>query len=81
MAIPASENCSESAEIYLTALGERVREIRARRGMTRKILSKDSGVSERYLAQEHGSIRTDPLALAFCWKSSLENCALKLPAA
>lgn len=36
---------------FLTALGERVRELRARRGMTRRILAKDSGVSERYLAQ------------------------------
>lgn len=36
---------------YLHLLGERVRETRARRGMTRKILARDSGVSERYLAQ------------------------------
>jgi XRE family aerobic/anaerobic benzoate catabolism transcriptional regulator len=36
---------------FLTALGDRVRELRARRGMTRKILARDSGVSERYLAQ------------------------------
>jgi XRE family aerobic/anaerobic benzoate catabolism transcriptional regulator len=36
---------------YLRRLGERVREARARRGMTRKILARDSGVSERYLAQ------------------------------
>jgi XRE family transcriptional regulator, aerobic/anaerobic benzoate catabolism transcriptional regulator len=36
---------------FLTRLGDRVRELRARRGMTRKILAKDSGVSERYLAQ------------------------------
>ena len=36
---------------YLKLLGERVRETRARRGMTRKILARDSGVSERYLAQ------------------------------
>jgi len=36
---------------YLHILGERVRETRARRGMTRKILARDSGVSERYLAQ------------------------------
>jgi len=35
----------------LSALAERVRELRARRGMTRRILAKDSGVSERYLAQ------------------------------
>jgi len=36
---------------FLHRLGERVREARARRGMTRKILARDSGVSERYLAQ------------------------------
>jgi XRE family aerobic/anaerobic benzoate catabolism transcriptional regulator len=36
---------------FLARLGERVRQLRARRGMTRKILAKDSGVSERYLAQ------------------------------
>ncbi|HEY4374057.1 MAG TPA: helix-turn-helix transcriptional regulator [Burkholderiales bacterium] len=35
---------------YLNALGERVRNLRAQRGMTRKILARDSGVSERYLA-------------------------------
>ncbi len=36
---------------YLALLGDRVRGARARRGMTRKILSAESGVSERYLAQ------------------------------
>jgi len=36
---------------YLRLVGERVRDLRARRGMTRKILSRDSGVSERYLAE------------------------------
>ena len=36
---------------YLKSVGERVRESRARRGMTRKLLARDSGVSERYLAQ------------------------------
>jgi XRE family transcriptional regulator, aerobic/anaerobic benzoate catabolism transcriptional regulator len=41
----------EDDAAFLTALGDRVRELRARRGMTRKILAKDSGVSERYLAQ------------------------------
>ena len=44
---------------YLRRLGERVRETRARRGMTRKLLARDSGVSERYLAQletGHGNV-------------------------
>jgi XRE family aerobic/anaerobic benzoate catabolism transcriptional regulator len=45
-----------SERAYLAELGERVRQVRARRGMTRKILARDSGVSERYLAQlETGS--------------------------
>jgi XRE family transcriptional regulator, aerobic/anaerobic benzoate catabolism transcriptional regulator len=39
---------------YLCRLGERVREERARRGMTRRILARDSGLSERYLAQLEG---------------------------
>ena len=36
---------------YLAALGQRVRHLRALRGMSRKVLSKASGISERYLAQ------------------------------
>jgi XRE family aerobic/anaerobic benzoate catabolism transcriptional regulator len=44
---PASPSDPE----YLKLVGERVREARARRGMTRKVLARDSGVSERYLAQ------------------------------
>src|SRR2546429_4453897 len=38
----------------LELLGDRVRQARARRGMTRKQLARDSGVSERYLAQIEG---------------------------
>ena len=45
----SGERASEAD--YLHLLGERVRETRARRGMTRKILARDSAVSERYLAQ------------------------------
>ncbi len=36
---------------FLRRLGDLVKEERARRGMTRKVLARDSGVSERYLAQ------------------------------
>ncbi len=48
---------SEPAEEdYLTLVGERLRVTRARRGMSRKVLSLASGVSERYLAEmERGS--------------------------
>jgi XRE family aerobic/anaerobic benzoate catabolism transcriptional regulator len=45
---------STAEAAYLRLLGERIREARARRGMTRKILARDSGVSERYLAQLEG---------------------------
>ena len=36
---------------YLRLLGERVRDARARHGMTRRMLAHDCGVSERYLAE------------------------------
>ena len=36
---------------FLSKIGERVRKARAKRGMTRRILATDSGVSERYLAK------------------------------
>jgi XRE family aerobic/anaerobic benzoate catabolism transcriptional regulator len=36
---------------FLAAVGERLRLLRLRRGMTRRALSKQSGVSERYIAQ------------------------------
>ena len=48
---PAAPNLSAGDAAFLQKLGERVREARARRGMTRRILARDSGVSERYLAQ------------------------------
>jgi XRE family transcriptional regulator, aerobic/anaerobic benzoate catabolism transcriptional regulator len=45
-------------------LGERVRRARATRGITRKVLARDSGVSERYLAQlESGRGNTSILLL------------------
>lgn len=41
----------ENNSDLLKNLGDRVRQARARRGMTRKQLARDSGLSERYLAQ------------------------------
>lgn len=38
-------------EEYLTRIGERLRQTRSRLGMSRKVLSLASGVSERYLAE------------------------------
>lgn len=40
-----------SNERFLLALGKRVRELRNRRGMTRKMLAREADVSERHLAQ------------------------------
>ncbi len=45
------ETSEIESERLLVALGGRVRALRAHRGMTRKVLARDSGVSERYLAQ------------------------------
>src|SRR5947209_18264644 len=36
---------------FLLSLGKRVRELRSRRGMTRKMVAQDAEVSERHLAQ------------------------------
>src|SRR6202011_6245517 len=38
-------------DAFLKRLGERVRTMRSRRGMSRKVLARHSRVSERYLAQ------------------------------
>ena len=40
-----------SDEDFLRALGMKVRELRSRRGMTRKMMAQESDVSERHLAQ------------------------------
>jgi XRE family transcriptional regulator, aerobic/anaerobic benzoate catabolism transcriptional regulator len=49
---PASEASGTPDDAaFLDRLGSRVREARARRGMIRRDLARDSGVSERYLAQ------------------------------
>lgn len=51
-------------EAYLRLVGERVRLERVRRGMSRKVLSQSSGVSERYLAElERGTGNASLLVL------------------
>jgi XRE family aerobic/anaerobic benzoate catabolism transcriptional regulator len=63
---PAPRAAQQAAEErLLRALGERVRTARARRGMTRKTLARDSAVSERHLAQlESGQGNISVLLLA-----------------
>jgi len=48
---PRRRGLKGNAAAPLKSLGDRVRQARARRGMTRKQLARDSRVSERYLAQ------------------------------
>jgi len=51
-------------DAYLVALGERVKRLRARRGMTRKELAASAHVSERHLANlEHGMGNASVLVL------------------
>jgi XRE family aerobic/anaerobic benzoate catabolism transcriptional regulator len=50
-AILPSLPAQPSDEDFLRALGVRVREMRSRRGMTRKMVARESDVSERHLAQ------------------------------
>ncbi|RCX31763.1 helix-turn-helix transcriptional regulator [Thioalbus denitrificans] len=55
-----------AVKIYLAALGERVRALRARRGMTRRSLASHSGISERYIAQlESGEANA---SVALLWR-------------
>ena len=67
----------------LKLLAERVRQARARRGMTRKMLARDSGVSERYLAEiETGRGNISVLVLRRLAKAlnvSLDNLLLEGP--
>jgi XRE family transcriptional regulator, aerobic/anaerobic benzoate catabolism transcriptional regulator len=50
VAMPASAFAEQNSSATLLELGGRVRAWRARRGMTRKALAADSGLSERFLA-------------------------------
>jgi len=45
---------SDPETSFLEQLGQRVRTMRALRGMSRKVLAKVSGISERYIAQLEG---------------------------
>lgn len=48
---PCGDELSAADAQFLTALGKRIRELRAQRGMTRKALAREAKVSERYLGQ------------------------------
>ena len=46
----AAATATEARDPFLTVLGERVRLMRSRRGVTRKVLAHEAGISERHLA-------------------------------
>src|SRR6266436_7874544 len=49
--LQVAEELSSADSDFLAALGRRVRELRERRGMTRKRMALEADVSERYLGQ------------------------------
>ena len=60
----STEQASQRNAALLTALGERVRMLRSRRGLTRKAVATASGVSERHLANlEYGTGNASILVL------------------
>ena len=50
MALPVSSDTAEGKDPFLVALGDSVRTLRARRGLTRRALAAEASVSERHLA-------------------------------
>lgn len=62
--VPAGAPAAADKNPFLMALGERVRALRARRGMTRKAVAHTAGVSERHLANlEYGEGNVSVLLL------------------
>jgi XRE family aerobic/anaerobic benzoate catabolism transcriptional regulator len=59
-----SASAAHARDPFLAALGERVKSLRSRRGMTRKALAQSTGVSERHLANlEYGQGNASILVL------------------
>lgn len=53
--VPASGETAQVGDAeFLQALGRRVREVRDRRGVTRKLVAREAEVSERHLAHLEG---------------------------
>jgi XRE family aerobic/anaerobic benzoate catabolism transcriptional regulator len=59
----AHEEPREREDEFLVHLGQRVRRMRALRGMSRKVLSRVSGVSERYIAQLESGLGNPSITL------------------
>ena len=64
--VDTGQPAGDDVDAYIGAIGDRVRGMRARRGMTRKQLGQHSGVSERYLAQLEGGKAN--ISIAVLWQ-------------
>jgi XRE family aerobic/anaerobic benzoate catabolism transcriptional regulator len=63
-------------ERYISGIGDRIRAMRTSRGMIRKDLSRQSGVSERYIAQvETGKAN---ISIAMLWKIA-QSMGVRIP--
>lgn len=64
--IAPARDCDTAIAAYTRQLGERVRRLRARRGMSRRLLARDADISERYLGQvEQGRAN---ISVALLWQ-------------
>lgn len=60
---PAAKSEDEVADVFLSALGQRVRNARKAAGLSRRALSDAAGISERYLAQLEGGTGNASISL------------------
>lgn len=78
IALDQGENGQDDAQFqeYINGIGDRIRAIRTSRGMIRKDLSRQSGVSERYIAQvETGKAN---ISVHMLWKIA-NSTGVKIP--
>jgi XRE family aerobic/anaerobic benzoate catabolism transcriptional regulator len=71
----ATSGARSERDPFLTAMGERVRMLRARRGMTRKALAAETGLSERHLANLESGVGNASVLVLRQIAATL-NCAL-----
>jgi len=63
---------------YLRNIGNRIKSLRALRGMSRRLLAQRSGVSERYLAELENGNTWRPGGDSFMWPSSFMPTRVEL---
>jgi len=71
--VVAGDGRSEPVEAFIGQVGQRVRQVRQRKGMTRRALSERSGVSQRYLAQLENGDGNISIGLLFRVAEALDH--------